>query len=76
MQRSSFPSSVQASLADFGQQFCYCILQPKGNLVCVGHMRAFFCNAVLVAKKNAVKTGGPWLGRKRIPSSSLGRCYW
>ena len=31
MQRSSFPSSVQASLADFGQQFCYCILQPKGN---------------------------------------------
>ena len=31
MQRSSFPSSVQASLADFGQQFCYCILQPKGH---------------------------------------------
>ena len=31
MQRSSFPSSVQASLAGFGQQFCYCILQPKGN---------------------------------------------
>ena len=32
MQRSSFPSSVQASLADFGQQFCYCIFAAQREL--------------------------------------------